>query len=114
MNNSFRHLSPVIAGSGSHLGWSAATCAHRSFVSNSDAMMWRKRIFFLCALFSVFALSASSQDAADFETVRPSGVAGPVRKAKAVTAKESADADADTESSAPKTKKSKSTHARSH
>ena len=77
-------------------------------------MMWRKRIFFLCALFSVFALSASSQDAADFETVRPSGVAGPVRKAKAVTAKESADADADTESSAPKTKKSKSTHARSH
>jgi len=77
-------------------------------------MMWRKRIFFLCALFSVFALSASSQDAADSEAVRPSGVAGPVRKAKAVTAKESADADADTESSAPKTKKSKSTHARSH
>ena len=76
--------------------------------------MWRKRIFFLCALFSVFALSASSQDAADSEAVRPSGVAGPVRKAKAVTAKESADADADTESSAPKTKKSKSTHARSH
>ncbi|PYL07040.1 MAG: D-alanyl-D-alanine carboxypeptidase [Verrucomicrobia bacterium] len=75
--------------------------------------MWRKRIFFLCALISVSVLSAWSQDATDSEAVRPSGVAGPVRKAKAVTAKESADADADTESAAPKAKKSKSKSAHS-
>ena len=73
-------------------------------------MMWRKRIFLLCALFSVFALSAWSQDAADSEAVRPSGV-GPVRKAKAVKAKESADDGV--ESSTAKAKTSKSAHARS-
>ena len=73
-------------------------------------MMWRKRIFLLCALLSVFALSAWSQDAADSEAVRPSGV-GPVRKAKAVKAKESADDGV--ESSPAKAKTSKSAHARS-
>ena len=73
-------------------------------------MMWRKRIFLLCALFSVFALSAWSQDAADSEAVRPRGV-GPVRKAKAVKAKESADDGV--ESSTAKAKTSKSAHARS-
>ena len=93
-------------------------------------MIWRKRIFLLCALFSVFALTAWSQDAADSQAVRPTGV-GPVRKAKAVKAKESADedadidgpvrkakavrrresAEADDESATPKTKKS--THTRS-
>ena len=91
-------------------------------------MMWRKRIFFLCALVSIFALNAWSQDAAESQAVRPSGVAGPVRKAKAVKSKQSADADvegpvrkvkavkakesddADDESSTPKAKKS--THAR--
>jgi serine-type D-Ala-D-Ala carboxypeptidase (penicillin-binding protein 5/6) len=75
-------------------------------------MMWRKRIFLLCALSSVFALSAWSQDAADSDAVRPSSV-GPVRKAKAVKSKESADPDADVESSSPKGKTTKSTHARS-
>ena len=73
-------------------------------------MMWRQRIFLLCALLSVFALSAWSQDAADSEAVRPSGV-GPVRKAKAVKAKEATDDGA--ESSTAKAKTSKSAHARS-
>jgi len=73
-------------------------------------MMWRQRIFLLCALLSVFALSAWSQDAADSEAVRPSSV-GPVRKAKAVKAKEATDDGA--ESSTAKAKTSKSAHARS-
>ena len=76
-------------------------------------MMWRKRFFFLCALASVFALSAWSQDAADSPAVRPSGVSGPVRKAKAVTAKDTDDADSKS-SPAGKTKTSRSTHAASH
>ena len=74
-------------------------------------MMWRKRLFFFCALASVFALNAWSQDAADSQAVRPSGVNGPIRKAKAVTAKETEDADV--ESTSPR-KTSKSTHASSH
>jgi serine-type D-Ala-D-Ala carboxypeptidase (penicillin-binding protein 5/6) len=73
-------------------------------------MMWRKRILFLCALVLISALGAWGQDFADSDLVRPSGVSGPVRKAKAVTAKENADADIE---SAPKAKKSKSTHTRS-
>ncbi len=76
-------------------------------------MMWRKRIFFLCALVSIFALNAWSQEAADSQAVRPSGVAGPVRKAKAVTAKDTEDADVES-TPARKTKASKSTHAASH
>ena len=76
-------------------------------------MMWRKRIFFLCALVSIFALNAWSQDAADSQAVRPSGVAGPVRKAKAVTAKDTEDADVGA-TPARKTKTSKSTHTASH
>ena len=88
-------------------------CAGKSFVANSSAMMWRKRLFFLCALVSVFALNAWSQDAADSQAVRPSGVTGPIRKAKAVTAKDREDADVES-TSARKTKTSKSTHASSH
>src|SRR5882762_8037909 len=76
-------------------------------------MMWRKRIFFLCALVSIFGLNAWSQEAADSQAVRPSGVAGPVRKAKAVTAKDTEDADVES-TPARKTKASKSTHAASH
>jgi len=75
--------------------------------------MWRKRFFFLCALVSVFALSAWSQDAADSQAVRPGGISGPVRKAKAVTAKDTDDADSES-TPARKTKTSKSTHAASH
>ena len=72
----------------------------------------RNWLCFLC----VFILSSVpcvwSQDAADSESVRPSGVSGTVRKAKAVTAK--ADEDADTEPTpSRKAKTSKSTHARS-
>src|SRR5438132_7550008 len=88
-------------------------CAGKTFIANSPAMMWRKRIFFLCALVSIFALNAWSQEAADSQAVRPSGVAGPVRKAKAVTAKDTEDADVES-TPARKTKTSKSTHAASH
>ena len=76
-------------------------------------MMWRKRIVFLCALVSIFALNAWSQEAADSQAVRPSGVHGPIRKAKAVTAKDRDDEDAES-TPARKTKASKSTHASSH
>src|SRR2546430_10132094 len=75
-------------------------------------MIWRNRIWFLCALILSSALSARAQDTVDSDLVRPSGVNGPVRKAKAVTQKESTDDD--TESVAPKPKTSKSSHARSH
>ena len=74
-------------------------------------MIWRNRIWFLCALFLSSALSAWAQDVVDPDLVRPSGVNGPVRKAKAVTQKNSDD---ETESDAPKATKSKSSHARSH
>jgi D-alanyl-D-alanine carboxypeptidase (penicillin-binding protein 5/6) len=76
-------------------------------------MMWRKRFFFLCALVSVSALSAWSQDATDSQAVRPGGISGPVRKAKAVTANDTDDADSES-TPARKTKASKSTHAASH
>jgi len=55
------------------------------------------------------SLGAWAQDVVDSDIVRPSGVNGPVRKAKAVTEKS---ADDDTESDAPKAKKSKSTSIR--
>jgi len=74
-------------------------------------MIWRNRIWFLCALVLSSALSAWAQDVVDSDIVRPGSVNGPVRKAKAVTQKSSDD---DTESAAPKAKKSKSSHARSH
>src|SRR5439155_16484679 len=61
-------------------------CAGKRFVANFPSMMWRKRFFFLCALVSVSALSAWSQDSADSQAVRRGGVAGTVRKGKAVTA----------------------------
>src|SRR5262252_5895553 len=73
-------------------------------------MIWRNRIWFLCALFLSSALSAWAQDVVDSDIVRPSGVNGPVRKAKAVTQS----SDDEIESDAPKAKKSKSSHARSH
>jgi len=75
-------------------------------------MIWRNRIWFLCALLLSSALSGWAQDTVDSDLVRPSGVAAPVRKAKAVTQKESTDDD--TESAAPKPKKSKSSHPRAH
>src|SRR5262245_51394083 len=74
-------------------------------------MIWRNRIWFLCALILSSALSAWAQDVVDSDIVRPSGVNGPVRKAEAVTQK---DAHNEVESAAPKAKKSKSSHARSH
>ena len=86
-------------------------CAGKNFASNFPSMIWRNRIWFLCALILCSVLSARAQDTVNSDLVRPSGVNGPVRKAKAVTEKS---ADDDTESDAPKAKKSKSTHARSH
>jgi D-alanyl-D-alanine carboxypeptidase (penicillin-binding protein 5/6) len=76
-------------------------------------MMWRNRVFLLCVFVSLFALSSWSQDAADSEAVRPSGVAGPVRKAKAVTTRDTDDADAEP-APACKAKRSKSRHASAH
>src|SRR5213082_3724067 len=86
-------------------------CAGKNFASNFPSMIWRNRIWLLCALILSSVLSARAQDTVNSDLVRPSGVNGPVRKAKAVTEKS---ADDDTESDAPKAKKSKSTHARSH
>jgi len=74
-------------------------------------MILRNRIWFLCALMLSSSLGAWAQDVVDSDIVRPSGVNGPVRKAKAVTQKDSDDGN---ESDGPKAKKSKSSHARSH
>jgi D-alanyl-D-alanine carboxypeptidase (penicillin-binding protein 5/6) len=74
-------------------------------------MIWRNRIWLLCALILSSALSGWAQDTVDSDLVRPSGVNGPVRKAKAVTQKEGADDDADSAAAKPKT--SNSSHARS-
>jgi D-alanyl-D-alanine carboxypeptidase (penicillin-binding protein 5/6) len=73
-------------------------------------MIWRNRIWFLCALILSSVLGAPAQDVVDSDIVRPSGVHGPVRKAKAVTQKNSDDKP---ESAAAKAKKAKSSHARS-
>jgi D-alanyl-D-alanine carboxypeptidase (penicillin-binding protein 5/6) len=71
--------------------------------------LWRNRILLLCAL--TFALTAWGQDTED-EAVRPSGIPpGPVRKARAVTAKDKEDLDV---SPSPVQKSTKSTRARSH
>lgn len=82
----------------------------------------RNWLCFLCVLILSLVPTVWSQDAADSESVRPSGVSGPVRKAKAVTAKDKvakasssdSEQDADAESPSRKAKSSKSTHARSH
>ena len=71
--------------------------------------LWRSWLLLLCAL--TLALPALGQDNED-EAVRPSGVPpGPVRKARAVTAKDKEDVDV---SSSPARKSTKSTRARSH
>ena len=76
-------------------------------------MKSRNRIWIFCAFVLVSALGAWAQEEVDSEGVRPSGVSGPVRKAKAVTARDREDADAEP-TAARKTKASKSTHASSH
>jgi serine-type D-Ala-D-Ala carboxypeptidase (penicillin-binding protein 5/6) len=94
-------------------------------------MMWRKRIFLLCALVLTSALGAWGQELVDSDLVRPSGVSGPVRKAKPIASQDNDDAnveptparkaktvksrsndDAEAEPT-PKAKKSKSTQTRS-
>src|SRR5438552_15476869 len=75
-------------------------------------MIWRNRIWFVCALILSSALSAWAQDTVDSDLVRPSGVAGPVRKAKAVTQKEATDDDAESAAAKPKTSKSSHAHSR--
>jgi serine-type D-Ala-D-Ala carboxypeptidase (penicillin-binding protein 5/6) len=83
----------------------------------------RNSLCFLCVLLLSLVPTVWSQDAADSESVRPSGVSGPVRKAKAVTAKDKlakatpsdGEQDADAEPTPTrKAKSSKSTHSRSH
>lgn len=83
----------------------------------------RNWLCFLCVLILSSVPTVWGQDAADSESVRPSGVSGPVRKAKAVTAKDKVakasssdgEQDADAESTpTSKAKSSKSTHSRSH
>jgi len=76
-------------------------------------MKSRNRIWIFCAFVLVSALGVWAQEGVDSEGVRPSGVSGPVRKAKAVTARDREDADAEP-TAARKTKASKSTHASSH
>jgi D-alanyl-D-alanine carboxypeptidase (penicillin-binding protein 5/6) len=76
-------------------------------------MKSRNRILFLCALVLSSALSAWGQESVDSDIVRPKGVSGPVRKAKAVTTQDTDDADV-SPSAAHKPKTSKSTHAHSH
>jgi serine-type D-Ala-D-Ala carboxypeptidase (penicillin-binding protein 5/6) len=85
----------------------------KSFVANFPSMMWRKRIWFLCAFVLVSALGAWAQEGVDSEVARPSGVSGPVRKAKAVKAKDTDDTDVEA-TPARKSKTSKSTHGSSH
>src|SRR5262249_54442861 len=91
-------------------------CAVKRFIANFRPMkLWRKWLCFLCVLILASVPSGWGQDAADSEAVRPGGVSGPVRKAKAVTAKADDDASADAEATpARKAKSSKSTHAGSH
>jgi len=72
--------------------------------------LWRDRICCLCALLLISTVTAWGQDS---EAMRPTGVSpGPVRKAKAVTAKDKEDADV---SSSPvrKAHTAKSSHTRS-
>jgi len=71
--------------------------------------LWRNRILLLCAL--TFALTAWGQDAKE-EAVRPSGIPpGPVRKARAVAAKDKEDVDV-SPSPVRKAQAAKSTHTR--
>jgi len=83
----------------------------------------RHWLSFLCVLILASVPNAWSQDAADSEGVRPSGISGTVRKAKAVSAKDKLananrsddEQDADAEPAPTrKAKPSKSTHSRSH
>ena len=81
----------------------------------------RNWLWILCVLILESVPNAWSQDAADSEAVRPSAISGPVRKAKAVSAKDKPakanrsddEQDADAEPT-PTRKASKSTHSHSH
>src|SRR5438046_10301315 len=67
------------------------TCADQNSIAKFSPMKWRNWILLLCAL--TFALTVRGQDV-EGEAVRPSGIApGPVRKARAATAKDKKDAD---------------------
>src|SRR5438105_6072831 len=89
-------------------------CATKAFIGNFRPMkLSRNWLCFLCVVVLSSVPSVWSQDATDSEAVRPSGVSGSVRKAKAVSAKADEDADAEP-TPTRKAKTSKSTHARSH
>jgi serine-type D-Ala-D-Ala carboxypeptidase (penicillin-binding protein 5/6) len=73
----------------------------------------RNWIWHLCALLLVSAVAAWGQEGVDSEAVRPTGMSpGPVRKAKAVTAKDKEDADVEA-TPTRKSRTSKSSHTRS-
>jgi serine-type D-Ala-D-Ala carboxypeptidase (penicillin-binding protein 5/6) len=74
--------------------------------------LWRNRVWHFCAVLLVSAVAAWGQEGVDSE-VRPAGVSpGPVRKAKAVTAKDKEDADVEA-TPVHKSRTSKSSHTRS-
>jgi serine-type D-Ala-D-Ala carboxypeptidase (penicillin-binding protein 5/6) len=76
--------------------------------------LWRNSIRYVCALLLVSAVAVWGQEGVDSEAVRPTGASpGPVRKAKAVTAKDKEDADVES-TPARKSRASKSAHPRSH
>src|SRR5438105_15300267 len=63
-------------------------CATKAFIGNFRPMkLSRNWLCFLCVVVLSSVPSVWSQDATDSEAVRPSGVSGSVRKAKAVTAR---------------------------
>jgi serine-type D-Ala-D-Ala carboxypeptidase (penicillin-binding protein 5/6) len=107
------------------MAYATGACAVKAFIAYFRSMkLSRNWLWFLCVLILVSVPTAWSQDAADSsEAVRPSGVSGSVRKAKAVTAKDKIakanrsddEQDADAEPTPTrKAKTSKSTHTRSH
>ena len=99
-------------------------CVSERFVANFRPMKLSRRwLWLLCVLILGSVPNAWGQDATDSQAVRPGGVSGPVRKAKAVSAKDkhakasSSDdqQDADAEPTPTrKSKTSKSTRTRSH
>ena len=81
----------------------------------------RRWLWLLCVLILASVPNARGQDATDSEAVRPGGVSGPVRKAKAVSAKEkhakasSSDDQQDADAESTPTRKSKTSKStRSH
>jgi hypothetical protein len=99
-------------------------CVSVPFVANFRPMKELRRwLWLLCVFILASVPNAWGQDATDSQAVRPGGVSGPVRKAKAVSAKEkhakaSSSDDQENADAEPtptrKSRTSKSTPTRSH